>query len=242
MFATLYKPEGSGPFPAIVISHGSPPTPTDRPRTTAKFAAASAVFVKLGFMVLNPVRRGYGPTGGNWEEGYGRCDLPFYAEAGLESAKDIVAATEYVRTLADVDRERVVLVGVSAGGWGSLAAADRSDLVRGVVNFAGGRGGYAQNRPNNNCTPDRLVSASGTLGKAAKVPTLWVYAENDLFFAPELSRRMHAAWTAAGGNATFHMFPAFGRDGHGLFGATAGPAIWREKVEAFLREIGALQR
>jgi len=27
-----------------------------------------------------------------------------------------------------------------------------------------------------------------------------------------------------------------------LFGVTAGPAIWREKVEAFLREIGALQR
>lgn len=133
-----------------------------------------------------------------------------------------------------------MLVGVSAGGWGSLATANRADLVRGVVNFAGGRGGYQGGRPNSNCVPDRLVSSAGTLGKAAKVPTLWIYAENDLFFAPDLSRRMHAAWTGAGGDATFHMFPAFGKDGHALFGATAGVPLWRDTVEAFLKEIGAL--
>jgi dienelactone hydrolase len=240
MFATLYTPDGDGPFPAVVISHGSPAIGTDRPRTTGKFAAASAAFVKLGFVVLNPVRRGYGQTGGHWDEDYGRCDVPFFAEAGLESARDITAATEFLRAQPNVDRDRVVLVGVSAGGWGSLAAANRADLVRGVVNFAGGRGGYQKNQPNNNCSPDRLVAAAGTLGKAAKVPTLWIYAENDLFFAPDLARRMYAAWTAAGGNATFHMFPAFGRDGHALFGAAAGVPLWREKVEAFLREIGVL--
>jgi len=240
MAATVYVPAGDGPFPGIVLSHGSPATATDRPTVTGKFAAASAAFVKLGFVVLNPVRRGYGKTGGNWDEDYGRCEAPFYAEAGLESAKDIAAAVEYLRQQPNVDRDRIVLVGVSAGGWGSLATANRSDLVRGVVNFAGGRGGYQQNRPNNNCTPDRLVSAAGALGKAAKVPTLWIYAENDLFFGPELSRRMHAAWTAAGGNATFHLVAAFGRDGHGLFGATAGVPIWTPMVEPFLREIGAL--
>ena len=39
---------------------------------------------------------------------------------------------------------------------------------------------------------------------------LWIYIENDTFFGPELSRRMHAAYTGAGGNAEYR-----GRSGRG---------------------------
>jgi dienelactone hydrolase len=45
-----------------------------------------------------------------------------------------VAAVAYLRSRPNVDPDRIVLVGQSAGGWGSLAAASRGDLpIRGVV-------------------------------------------------------------------------------------------------------------
>jgi dienelactone hydrolase len=239
--ATEYRPDGPGRFPAIVLSHGSPVSPSARVAYTAKYPVASGVFVGWGFVVLNPVRRGYGATGGAWEEDYGRCDSPFYVEGGLETAKDIAAGVAYLRRQPYVDPERIVLVGQSAGGWGSLAAASRGDLpIRGVVNFAGGRGGKRNNVPNDNCAPDRLVAAAGTYGKTASVPSLWLYTANDQFFAPDLSRRMHEAFTAGGGRATYVALPAIGNDGHQLITMQDGVALWRDTVERFFREIGVM--
>ena len=236
-----YRPEGSGPFPAIVLSHGSPVSPAARPTQNAKFPVASAVFVKWGFVVLNPLRRGYGQSGGSFEEDYGSCTNPYFVEAGLETAKDIAAAVAYLRKQPFVDGNRIVLVGTSAGGWGSLAAASRGDVpIRGVVNFAGGRGGMQKNMPNNNCAPDRLVAAAGRLGKTAAVPSLWLYTENDWFFAPDLSRQMHTAYTESGGKAAYHLLPAIGKDGHGLIGFKDGVTLWQDKVEAFFHDIGVL--
>jgi len=239
--ATEYRPEGPGPFPAIVLNHGAPGSAGERVEYSGKFPVASAVFVEWGFVVLNPVRRGYGKTGGAYAEDIGRCDNPFFVEAGLETANDIAAAVAYLRAQPYVDRGRIALVGVSAGGWGSLAAASRGNLpIRGVVNFAGGRGGRHHDLPNNNCAPDRLVSAAGTFGKTARVPSLWLYSENDQFFGPELSRRMSAAYNARGGHAQYQLLPAIGADGHHLIGMRDGVPLWRDQVEAFLREIGVL--
>ena len=50
---------------------------------------------------------------------------------------------------------------------------------------------------------DALVGAFATLGKTSRIPTMWIYAQNDKFFGPELVRRMHTAFTAAGGQAQF---------------------------------------
>jgi dienelactone hydrolase len=239
--ALEHRPEGSGPFPAIVLSHGSPPVPNERLAYTARFPVATGVFEKWGFVVLNPLRRGYGKTGGVFEEAFGRCESPSFVEAGLETAKDIAAAVAYLRQQPFVDRDRIVLVGQSAGGWGSLALASRADVpIRGVVNFAGGRGGKSKNLPNNNCAPDRLVAAAGTFAKTTTVPSLWLYTENDQFFAPELSRRMHRAYTEGGGRAAYHLLPAIGHDGHGLIGFKDGVPLWHDKVETFFRDIGVL--
>jgi hypothetical protein len=62
--ATGYTPPGPGPFPAIVLSHGVPGTPQERTGYIAKFPEARGVFMNWGFVVLSPVRRGYGKTGG----------------------------------------------------------------------------------------------------------------------------------------------------------------------------------
>jgi predicted esterase len=225
LVATEYRPAAAGPLPAIVLSHGAPGDPRARSTYTGKYPVPSAVFLEWGFVVLSPVRR-----------------EPMYLEAGLETARDIEAAVAYLTRRPYVDRDRIVLVGQSAGGWGSLAAASRGDVpIRGVVNFAGGRGGKRGDMPNDNCAPDRLVEAAGALGRTTAAPSLWLYTENDQFFGPALSRRMHEAYVARGGRANYHLLPAIGTDGHHLFGLKNGVALWKDKVERFLREIGVLR-
>jgi len=162
-------------------------------------------------------------------------------DAGLETAKDIGATVAYLRKHPKVDPDRSVLVGQSGGGWGSLAAVTRDDVpVRGVVNFAGGLGGKVGGIANNHCQPDWLVAASAKLGKGARVPSLWIYTENDQYFGPDLSRRMHTAYTEAGGKAVFFLLAPYGDDGHMLFGSAQAVPLWRDKVETFLREIAVI--
>jgi dienelactone hydrolase len=243
LVATEYRPRGIGPFPAVLISHGATPDPVRRLRTTGKFAVASELFTSWGLVVLNPVRRGYGRSDGDWDEHYGSCDDPHYVHAGLESAKDIAVALEWVRERPYVDPGRIALVGTSGGGWGSLAAASRGDLpIRGVVNFAGGRGGRRRGVANDNCGPERLVAAAGEYGSTARVPTLWLYSENDSFFGPDLARRMHRAYTDAGGTAVLRLLPPYTSDGHYIIDRRGAVPLWRDTVEAFFREIGLLRR
>jgi dienelactone hydrolase len=233
----LLRPEGKGPFPVAIISHGSPANPAERVNMTAKFTAASEQFVRWGFIVLNPIRRGYGATGGPWMEGYGTCNNPDFLKAGMTGAEEIAAAVRHVATLPGADAERVLLVGQSAGGWASLAAiADKNIKVHAAVNFAGGRGGMRDGRPNYNCSPDALVTAAGRFGAAARQPSLWLYTSNDKFFAPELSTRMYEAYRGAGGNARLVPLPDFGKDGHSLFGAQTGVPVWAPHVQTFLKD------
>jgi dienelactone hydrolase len=232
-----YQPEGPGPFPVAIISHGSPANAQERARTQALYTVAAEQFVKWGFVVINPIRRGYGETGGYWAETYFSCDNPEYVKAGLASADDIAAAVTFAQKLPNVDPKRIVLVGQSAGGWGTLAVATREDVpVRAVINFAGGRGGMRNGQANNNCNPDSLVTAAGEFGAGAKRASLWIYTENDKFFSPALSQRLFDKYQAGGGKGKFVMLPPFANDGHSLFGVREGLHIWKPHVEAFLKE------
>lgn len=231
---TVYKPEGRGPFPIVVLSHGSPRSAEERrAQGRLRMAAQSEPFVALGFAVLVPTRRGYGESGGDWAEGYGSCASPDYYHAGLETARDLRAAVEAVRREPWADTRRVVLAGQSAGGFGSVAAAaTRFDGLVGVINFAGGRGSLA---PQTVCAEARLVDAMARYGRAARVPELWIYSANDRFFAPALARRMYEAFVAAGGAAEFVQAPASGLDGHGYFARAMDD--WAPRVGAFLKRI-----
>jgi dienelactone hydrolase len=220
-----------------VLNHGLPRDPTERRlggRT--RFAAQSRWFTERGFAVLVPMRRGYGDSEGPWTESEGACDEPDFLRAGAETARDIGAAVRFVSARADVDPRRVLLVGVSAGGFGALALASQGgEGVSGVVSFAGGRGSLA---PGRNCSPQRLVTALGVFGSTTRTPTLWLYAENDTYFAPWLARDMREAFVKRGGKADLVVLPAFGGDGHGLFASPQGIPIWAPHVESFLTRIG----
>jgi pimeloyl-ACP methyl ester carboxylesterase len=127
------------------------------------------------------------------------------------------------------------VVGQSAGGWGALALASLNpDAVKAVINFAGGRGGHSYDRPNNNCAPDRLVEAARGFGRTAHIPTLWIYARNDSYFPPSLSRRMADAFRRAGGSAEYRLLPPVGAEGHQLIESNAAVALWSPLIETFL--------
>ena len=64
---------------------------------------------------------------------------------------------------------------------------------------------------------------------------LWIYAENDKSFRPDLAHRLFDAFAAGGGRVQLIDAPAFRSDGHRLFSG-AGIPIWAPLVDAFLRE------
>ncbi|WP_439597644.1 alpha/beta hydrolase family protein [Falsiroseomonas sp.] len=239
--ARLCRPDVAGPVPLAVINHGSPANAAARAGMEPQPCSAEAVrwFLDRGFAVLLPLRRGYGAEAGAWAEAYGPCANPDFAAGGRQTAQDIAAAVAAGRALPGIRPDGVLVVGQSAGGWGALALASAPpEGVVAVVNMAGGRGGWAGGQPNSVCAPDRLVAAAGRFGQTARLPTLWIYTANDSFFAPELARAMHQAFTAAGGRAQLVALPAFGADGHGLFFGRGGSAVWGPVVEPFLMAQG----
>ena len=233
--ATLYRPAGPGPFPLVILSHGTSRNPQQRVGRRLRYDAQSWEFVSMGFAVVIPMRRGYGHSEGDYAEVEGPCDCSNFYEAGQESAKDLRATVEYVSTLPFIDRERLVLVGHSSGGLASLILASQGlPGVRGVINFAGGRG----SKQGMNCSPDRLVEACAQAGRTTRTPTLWIYSENDSYFPPWLAREMCGAFHQDGGRAEFIMLPPFCEEGHFLFTDVRGLALWTPVVSRFLNELG----
>ena len=237
--ATVYRPDGQGPFPLVVLNHGSPRDPEKRRRKgRARFEAQSREFIKRGFVVAIPMRRGYANSDGKFAEGYGKCDNAHFYKAGMETAKDILAAIRFMQSQPYVDASRVLLIGQSAGGFGSLALASQEvEGLLGVINFAGVRGSP---RPFKNCSPNRLIKAVEKYGQTTKVPTLWIYSENDSYIPPSLAREMHDAYTESGGKARFVMLPPFEKDGHFIFHRKSGIPLWIKIVEDFIKEIEIL--
>jgi len=232
LFATEYRPAGSGPFPLVLINHGMPRNATERLDVTGRYREQSLEFVRRGFVVINPVRRGYGKTGGAFTEGNVHCADPGYTASGLETARDILAVIDYARTRTDIDSRRILLVGQSAGGYGALAAASlQIEGVRGVISFAGGRGSRGANDV---CAEDQLVESLGHYAATTRVPTLWLYAQNDLYFGPDLVRRMVERWRAGGGRVDYRPQPAYADDGHGFFSAPQNIPVWSRALDSFL--------
>jgi len=230
------------PRPLAVINHGSDEA-TREAVAMPVFYWLSRWFVDRGYVVVLPQRRGHGATGGELAEGRDTCAAPRHRAAGAAAADDIGAALRYMARQPFVDRSRIVVVGVSTGGWASLALASRNPSgVRLVVNFAGGRGGHAYGQPRKVCGPDLLVEAAGDYGSTARVPTLWIYAENDSYFGPEIATAMVEAWKGSGGSAEFVMLPAWGIDGHDIVADRAAWRAWGPRLEAMLAREVALPR
>jgi dienelactone hydrolase len=114
--ATLLKPDGPGPFPAVVIMHdcsGLGPSSSGAPGRWAR------ELVQRGYVILIPdsfTTRGHAA---------GVCTDPSPSRAEVNPSRrvrDAYAALTYLRTLPYVDGRRVGLMGGSHGGTTTLAS------------------------------------------------------------------------------------------------------------------------
>jgi dienelactone hydrolase len=236
--ASLYLPAGTPPYPLVVINHGSPRNPSRRRNFNSNnlYTAASQWFVSQGYAVVVPLRRGYGGSDRQFAEGYTSCQKPDYFKAGLATAEDILGVVADLQKQNFIDPKRVIIVGQSAGGWGAIAAASHNPVgVLGIINFAGGRGSYADHE---NCSFPALIEAAAKFGQTAHTPTLWLYTENDRYFNPNLARQMFAKFAQPSpAEDQLVILPAFGNDGHSLFSSRSGLANWTGQVTNFLQQV-----
>ena len=236
------RPDRAGRFPLAVLVHGTPrpgnePAEAMRARMRPSLMSGPAIaFAQRGYAAVTVLRRGFGRSGGSYaEQTAGSCDNADPLPSSQASGQDVAAAVASLRGQSWVDPSRVLLVGISTGGVAVTAAAAGTPAgVVGVLDFAGGRGSAAPDRV---CSPGRLVAALGRLGQTARVPALWVYAENDHFFGPELARRMFEAYVAGGAPARLQMMPPYGSDGPVLL-TKAPEEVWWPAVAGFLEGLG----
>ena len=125
--AWLYKPEGEGPHPVIIVIHGGPEA-----QARPSFSSTYQMWVqKLGAAVIRPNVRG--------SDGYGKhymsLDNGFKRE---DSVKDIGALLDWIATRPDLDQERVAVFGGSYGGYMVLASSVHySDRLKAAVDVVG---------------------------------------------------------------------------------------------------------
>jgi dienelactone hydrolase len=245
MFAYVARPVGDGPFPLVIMNHGVSLKPTDRSFfPLVEFRAAAQWFARRGYLVVAPVGTGYGAVAidipergiyGPFFNKVGKCSNPNFRTAGLSIAQADLWIIDYMAAEKRIIPKDVIVVGQSAGGWGSIALSSvNPPSVKAIIVFAGGRGGRVDGKPNNNCAPDKLVATTADFGSTSRVPMLWIYIENDTYFGPAISKRMHDAFTAAGGHAEYHLMPPFGNEGHIFIDSPDSIPIWSPIVTKFL--------
>ena len=227
----LWRPEGKGPFPAVLYNHGSG---RDYER---QFAALGPLFASRGYVLLAPYRRGHGLSADQGEYLGDILDRALKEKGTEERGKlmvkvltdhlnDQLAALSYLKSLPFVDLEQIAVAGNSFGGIQTVLMAERGPGVRAAVDFAGA----AQTWAVNPLMRERMLVAV----RNAKVPIYFIQAENDQDLSP--SRVLAAEMTRLGKPNKIKIFPAFGKtaeDGHS-FGYYGGE-IWGPEVFAFLR-------
>ncbi|MET3495663.1 alpha/beta hydrolase family protein [Variovorax boronicumulans] len=234
----VHRPEGDGPFPTLVMNHGSTGM-GNRPEwfpLTWVSPEVSAFFVARGWQVVYPQRRGRGKSDGLYDEGFEADRSRYSCQASLSlpgaerALADIGVAMAAIRQRADVDAKRIVIGGVSRGGILATAYAGlHPQEVVGAINFVGGWLGAL--------CPD-AVKVNGELfarGAAFPGPTLWLYGEKDPYYPIAHSRGNFKAFQAAGGKGTFTVLtPPQGQDGHSTYTVQR---LWGASVDTYLDSI-----
>ena len=218
---TLHLAPGEGPKRAIVFNGGSSWTLREPWSSVGPLAS-------LVGSVFTYDKRGHGASGGT-------CCPADDAAAFDQLAIDWVAAVRAVRTLSQVDPERVGIFGSSYSGWTlpRAAALGGSDIAFGIV-AVGGAVSVGQEQlyddltGYSSCTPTGRSDASvtdsliavGPSGfdpmsslEALSQPTLWIYGGRDLSHPTTLSVMNLAAIQGNGARPwTVAVFPNANHD------------------------------
>lgn len=226
---TIFTPPGPGPFPLVVMNHGKA-LGDPHSQSRDRFVVMSREFVKRGYAVVVPMRKGFShSTGTYYERG---CDM---IDHGQSQADDLQGTLEYLKNQSWVDKDRIIVAGQSYGGLATIAFGTRNvPGVKGLINFAGGlkiHGGSCQ-------WESSLVNAFAQFGGKTALPSLWFYGANDQHFGPQLAAQMRDAYVSAGGHAKLVAYGPFKSDAHGMVGSRDGVQVWWPETEKFLKELG----
>jgi len=215
----LYRPEGSGPFRAILYNHGSEDKPGWKPEL-------GQYFTRHGYVFFVPHRRSHGrsPRDPAIDALYrsGASGVVALHEAHLQ---DQWAAFDFLRRLTQVDPNRIAIAGCSYGGIQTVLAAERPG-PRAAIDFAGAAIRW-RNSPE---LQHRMKQAAAR----AAVPIMLVQAQNDYDLSP--SYALAKELERGGKLHKLSIYPPYGssvRDGHGGFCARATD-VWGPEVLAFL--------
>jgi len=234
---TIYRDDAwRAKQPFMILNHGRSASAGDRAATrTGPYAANARYFVSRGFAVFLPVRIGYGASGGPDIEDTGACDAKNYPPGYEAAAQQSLAVIAHAKAQPYVDAQRGIVLGQSFGGTTAITLAARGvPGVLAAVNFAGGGGGRPMSHPGQPCHHDRLTRMFAAYGATARIPTLWVYSENDRYWGQDKPREWFSAFLKAGGQGRYVQLPPYKEDGHPSF--TGQPQAWKPEFEAFVKE------
>jgi carboxymethylenebutenolidase len=242
LHALLWRPQGRGPFPAILLNHGSGRTPEELKLLGPYEQQADIlgpVFARHGYVFLFLFRRGVGLSA---DQGINAVDMmnSEFSAHGQEARNklqlqllehrelgDALAGLAFLRARPDVDPRNVAVVGHSFGGSLTLLMAEREPNLRAVVIFSGV--GYSWDR-----SPElraRLLTAVAHIG----MPVFFIHAANDYSVAP--GKTLDARLQQLGKPHLLKIYPPIGQtadDGHAF--PVLGVHIWEPDVFAFLDE------
>ena len=228
----LYKPDGAGPFPAIVYNHGSAPGMLSE----QAFEALGPVFANHGWVFLGPYRRGQGRSasaGPYIGDEIAAAEKRGGTAAGAatmvrlletDHLNDQLAGLAWLRAQRFVKPDRIAVAGTSFGGIEVVLGAERASYCA-AVDSAGAAQSWAE-APEVQAVMKRAVRNS-------RAPIFFFQAENDYDLAP--SRVLSAAAKDARKEFELKIYPPFGKsvqDGHsfGYFGSS----VWGADVFRFL--------
>ena len=234
--ALLWHPKGHGPFPAILVNHGSGRTPEELKRLGRYEQQADTlgpVFARHGYVFLFLFRRGVGLSAGQGENAIdlmnkeqtargveARNTLQLQLLEGREM-NDALAGLAFLRALPDVDPHDVGLVGHSFGGSLTFLMAAREPDLRAVVIFS--CAGYSWDRSAE--LRERLLAAAARV----QTPVFLIHAANDYSLAPGTA--LDARLEQLGKRHRLKIYPPIGRtaeDGHAfpLLGVSLGSRMY----------------
>jgi dipeptidyl aminopeptidase/acylaminoacyl peptidase len=228
----LFRPEGPGPFPAVLWNHGSEPNPGGGPQ----FDSVAAIFVPAGYTVFAPVRRGHGESEGTYiQDELARTRAtrgPDAAEHEMvhlmetEQLDDQLAGLAYVKGLPFVDTTRLVVAGCSYGGIETLLGAERGAGYKAAVSISPA----ALSWQGHAFLQDRLVRAV----RKIDIPVMLIQPPKDASLEP--SRVLGAEFKRLGKRFTGKIYPAEGPEDQQVhcFGGAKGMHVWATDVLAFL--------
>lgn len=126
---TISLPDGEGPFPAIVLISGSGKQDRDEsllPSAEIKpFRLLADYLTAEGYVVLRFDDRGIGGSTGNIDSTL------------QENASDVASAIDYLLTRAEVDPEKIGLLGHSEGGTISAMLGAENPNIAFIISMAG---------------------------------------------------------------------------------------------------------